>query len=205
MTGFDDAEKLWSPRSVEETQALYAKWASSYDDDTTNMGYATPARVALALRRAGANPSKPILDFGCGTGLSGMALRALGFDLIDGTDISPEMLEIAQTKDAYRQVWLGQPGSMGHVKRGDYTTIAATGVVSLGAAPPETLDLLVNAIAPGGMLAFSYNGATLEDASYMGKLAEVLAADDTELAFEENGPHLPGKDMKSTVYVILKT
>ena len=202
----DDVHKdLWKPHSEEEIGEIYAKWAASYEEDVASWGYVTPARLAMALRQCGANVEKPALDFGCGTGLSGMALKAVGFEVIDGTDISSDMLEIAETKPAYRQVWIGQPGSMGHIKRGDYATIAATGVVSLGAAPPETLDMLVDAIGPGGFLAFSYNDATLADRRYTDRLDIAVLAPDIELVFEEHGPHLPNKGMNSTVYVLQRT
>ena len=201
----DEPSGLWKPHTESEISEIYAKWASSYESDVADWGYATPARLALALRQCGANVEKPALDFGCGTGLSGMALKAVGFDIIDGTDISPNMLEVAEQKPVYRQVWVGEPGSMGHIKRGDYATIAATGVVSLGAAPPETLDMLVDAIGPGGLLAFSYNDATLADRRYTDRLDIALLAPDIELVFEEHGPHLPAKDMNSTVYVLRRT
>ncbi len=196
---------LWTQRTVEETRKIYANWAGNYDADVAKWGYATPARIAVALRQCGANVLKPVLDFGCGTGLSGMALKAVGFDVIDGTDISPEMLEQAEARGVYRQVWKGEPGSMGHIKRGDYSFITATGVVSLGAAPPETLDLLIAALGPGGLLAFSYNEATLADRAYTDKLDVAVLAPDIEMMFEEDGPHLPAKNMSSTVYVLQKT
>ncbi len=197
--------ELWTPRSVEETQEIYAKWGASYDEDMRDWGYATPGRIAMALRQSGANVEKPVLDFGCGTGLCGMALKAVGFDVIDGTDISPEMLEKAEARDVYRQVWLGQPGSMGHIKAGDYAILAACGVVSLGAAPPETLDMLAGCLAPGGLLAFSFNEATMKDRSYTDRLDFLALAPDLEVAFEQDGPHLPGKEMTSTVYVLRRT
>ena len=106
---------------------------------------------------------------------------------------------------AYRQVWRGEPGTLGHIKRGDYAIIVATGVVSLGAAPPETLDMLVEAIGPGGLLAFSFNGATLADRSYTDRLDVALLAPDIELVYEQDGPHLPAKNMTSTVYVLRRT
>lgn len=202
----DDAPKqLWTRHTVEETQAIYRDWAAQYDADVAAWGYATPGRVALALRTSGANVEKPVLDFGCGTGLSGMALKAVGFDVVDGTDISPEMLEQAEARGAYRQVWLGTPGGMGHVARGDYNIITATGVVSLGAAPPETLDMLIDALPSGGFLGFSFNEATLADRSYTDRLDVAVLAPDIEVVFEENGPHLPAKDMSATVYVLKRT
>ena len=134
-----------------------------------------------------------------------MALRAVGFETIDGTDISPAMLEKAKSREAYRQVWLGTAGDLGHIKAGDYPNLVATGVISLGAAPPETLDLLVAALAPGNYLGFSFNDATLADRAYTDRLDIACLASDIELVFEEHGPHLPTKDMKSTVYVLKKT
>ena len=198
-------ESLWTTHSNAEIKEIYANWAQSYEDDVAEWGYVTPTRLALALRQSGANIEKPILDFGCGTGLSGMALKAVGFQVIDGTDISPEMLKKAEGKPAYRQVWKGQAGSMGHIKRADYPTIAATGVVSLGAAPPETLDMLVDAIGSGGLLAFSFNDATLADRRYTDRLDIAVLAPDIELVFEEHGPHLPAKNMGSTIHVLQRT
>ncbi|MEM7719000.1 MAG: methyltransferase domain-containing protein [Pseudomonadota bacterium] len=198
-------KSLWTPHSVEDTRQIYADWATNYDKDVADWGYATPGRIAMALRVSGANTEKGVLDYGCGTGLCGMALRTVGFDVIDGTDISPEMLEQAQAREVYRALWLGEPGSLGHIAPGDYSAVSACGVVSLGAAPPETLDMLVKALAPGNLLAFSYNEATLDDVRYTDRLDMVTSLSDIETVFEENGPHLPAKDMSSTVYVLKRT
>lgn len=202
----DDPENgLWTRHSVEETKDIYANWAETYDSDVTAWGYATPSRIAMALRRSGVNADKPVLDFGCGTGLSGLALKAAGFAQIDGTDISPEMLEKAGARGIYQHLWLSDPGDMGHVKRGQYPIIVATGVISLGAAPPETLDMLIDVVPSGGFLAFSFNEATLADRAYTDRLDVAMLAPDIELAFEEEGPHLPAKNMISAVYVLRRT
>ena len=205
MSDDDAPSGLWQRHSVEETLAIYAGWAETYDSDVTGWGYATPARIAMALRRSGANPDKPVLDFGCGTGLSGLALRAAGFSQIDGTDISPEMLEKARTRGIYQHLWQGTPGTLEHVRRGHYPIIVATGVISLGAAPPETLDLLLDVLPSGGLLAFSFNDATLGDRAYTDRLDIAVLAPDIDLVFEEEGPHLPAKNMMSAVYVLQRT
>ena len=62
--------------------------------------------------------------------------------------------------------------------------------------------MLAAALGPAGMLAFSYNGATLEDRGYTDKLDAIMASGEFEMIFEENGPHLPAKDMSSTVYIL---
>lgn len=198
----DPKDQLWTRHTLEETQEIYRSWAENYDKDVADWGYATPPRVAMALRLAGANTDKSVLDYGCGTGLAGMSLAAVGFQTIDGTDISPEMLTQAEARGAYRQVWLSQPGSLGHIGLGDYPTICACGVISLGAGPAETLELLVSAMTHGNYLGFSYNDATLADRDYTDALDRVCLIPEIELVFEEHGPHLPAKDIGSTVYVL---
>lgn len=193
--------KLWTPRSVEETQQIYADWADGYDGDMQTMSYATPGRVADALTRFTADRMAPVLDFGCGTGLSGGALAKAGFTTIDGTDISPAMLDHARGKGIYRDLWLGTPGEV-RAKPGAYQAIIATGVVSLGAAPPQMLGTLVAALGSGGLLAFSYNDPTLAAPDYVEALDALQANGSAELLFREHGPHLSEKVTGSDVIVL---
>ncbi len=193
-------EPLWVPRPVEETLAMYADWAATYDADVTGAGYATPARIANALD--GRVPyTARVLDFGCGTGLSGLALKDIGFTKIDGTDISAQMLDFAQTRAVYGALWQSQPGTL-DITRGTYDAIVATGVISLGAAPPETLDLVLSKLAPGGLLALSFNDPTIAEGSYDAALQAAQNANTCTVVFRENGPHLPGKNMGSDVMVL---
>ena len=75
-------------------------------------------------------------------------------------------------------------------------------MISLGAAPPDTLDLVLGALAPGGLLALSYNDATLADAEYVAKLDQVQAKGVASLTWFEHGAHLPAKGLGSTVYIL---
>ncbi|MBF9041918.1 methyltransferase domain-containing protein [Rhodobacterales bacterium HKCCE4037] len=191
---------LWEPRSPEETRDLYRDWAETYDEDVQGAGYATPSRLAKALAGIVPDLTVPVLDFGCGTGLSGMALAAEGFTQVDGTDITPEMLQRAEATGAYRKTWIAKPGD---APPEGYDVISAIGVVSLGAAPANTLHVLLAALEPGGLLGFSYNDATLADDSYMKALE--IAQSRAELIHEDYGDHLPGKDMKSSIYILRKS
>ncbi|MEO0936772.1 MAG: methyltransferase domain-containing protein [Pseudomonadota bacterium] len=207
MTDTPFTPKLWTPRSVDETKEVYAQWADTYEEDVQALAYATPARIAAALREVGA-PDGPILDFGCGTGLSGLALRQAGFGPVDGTDISPEMLARAETKThdgapLYRTLTLGAPGQLS-AHPWDYKVVVATGVVSLGAAPPETLDMLLEALEPGGLLAFSYNDPTLDAPAYLDALDRALQ-NGAEQLFREHGPHLSEKVTGADVIVLRRT
>ncbi len=195
--------QLWTPRPVEETMQVYADWAATYDADVGARGYHTPARIAKALE-AFATPKTLMLDFGCGTGLSGLALKAQGFDALHGTDISAEMLEHATARGVYAKTWLSEPGAL-TFGRGAYPVILAVGVVSLGAAPADMLAPLVDKLDSGGLLAFSYNDPTLADPSYINALGDAVAAGLVEVVFREHGPHLDDVDMGSDVIILRHT
>ena len=78
-------------------RALYDDWAAGYDADLEDSAYKTPGRVAEALSAALADKQAPVLDFACGTGLSGVALADAGFKVIDGADISSLSADLVVT------------------------------------------------------------------------------------------------------------
>lgn len=192
--------ELWTPRPVEETMAVYAAWAETYDADIMARGYHTPDRIAEALQ-ARIKPDRCILDFGCGTGLSGKVLQQAGFSNLHGTDITAEMLEKAAARGVYGKTWLSQPGELSF-GRGAYPAIVAAGVVSLGAAPPETLGALVAKLNTGGMLALSFNDPTLDDQSYADALGTEVGSGRAEIVFREHGPHLDDVDMGADIIIL---
>ena len=191
---------LWTPRPVDETIAVYAEWADHYDADVTARGYRTPDRLAAALAEHAPFDAR-ILDFGCGTGISGAALCRAGFTQIDGTDITAEMLEQAKVRGIYRSTWLSAPGDM-PFDTGAYAVIAAIGVISLGAAPADMLAPLVAKLDQGGLLALSFNDPTLGDQSYTDALQSEVSQGHVDVIFREHGPHLDDVDMGSDVIIL---
>lgn len=198
-------DKVYGVKDAKETRALYDQWSESYEAELAENGYVTPSRCAAALAGAMAERDAPLLDFGCGTGLSGAALHAEGFSTIDGMDISAEMLEKARRKGVYRALTQVEAEAPLPVAPGDYRAITAIGVIGAGAAPLAVLDALHAALPSGGLLCFSFNDHTLADPAYEGRVCELVDYGGTRLLFREHGPHLPGLDMKSTVYILEKS
>jgi predicted TPR repeat methyltransferase len=192
--------QLWTPRPVEETIAMYADWAATYDADIITRGYHTPERIAAALKDH-VKPDTQILDFGCGTGLSGQILHTAGFTNLHGTDITPEMLEKAAARGIYGKTWLSEPGQLGF-DRGTYPVIVAAGVISLGAAPAETLGPLTAKLNAGGLLALSFNDPTLADQSYRNALDAAVAEGLADIIFRQHGPHLDDVDMGADIIIL---
>ena len=145
-------EQVYSASSAEELAAAYARWSSEYDRETAALGYCLPFMITAWVSRYVPRGKAALLDAGCGTGLTGPYLRALGYDAIDGLDFSEEMLAIARQRNAYaelKQVALGEtlPWSDGH-------------------APASGLDELARVTKPGGHAIFTVRDTVLEEGGF---------------------------------------
>lgn len=198
-------DKAYDLQNANATRDFYDEWAASYDAEIAENGYATPARCAEALAGV-VDPATPVLDIGCGTGLSGLALRAAGFLTIDGTDLSPEMLSrAAERRGVYRRLFPGDMNEPLPVEPGAYTAVTAVGVINPGHAPPETIDAVLAILPPGGCFAFSLNDHALADPPFPEKVEQVLSGGAATCLHRAHGPHLPGIDLEATVYVLQKS
>jgi len=198
-------DKAYRARDAAATRRLYDDWSASYEAEVADNGYATPERCAEALRKYSNDMRAPVLDFGCGTGLSGLALRRAGFETIDGLDLSADMLAQAGDKNVYRHLQQIEAGAPLSHSPGTYAAIAAIGVIGAGAAPIAVFHTLMNGLAPGNKLVFSFNDHALEDPSNEAGMSEWLDCGAARLLFREHGDHLPGIGLKSNVYVLERT
>ncbi|WP_298918092.1 methyltransferase domain-containing protein [uncultured Roseobacter sp.] len=196
--------KVYDARDAAQTRALYDDWSDSYDAEVAENGYITPSRCAEALAKFAKDQTAPILDFGCGTGLSGLALKLAGFETIDGMDLSEEMLAQAEAKRLYRDLTVIDADAPLAFKPGTYAAIAAIGVIGAGAAPISVLDTLLHALKRDGLLVLSLNDHALEDKTNEARINEWLDCGAARLLLREHGPHLPGIDLGSNVYVLEK-
>ncbi len=197
-------DKAYGARDAASTRELYDDWAASYEAEVAENGYATPGRCAEALKKYIDDQDQPILDFGCGTGLSGLALKLAGFSTIDGLDLSAEMIAQANDKGAYRTLrQIDADAPLSHPP-GEYAAIAAIGVIGAGAAPISVFDTLMKGLGKGGLMVFSFNDHALADKTNEARVNEWTDCGAARLLFREHGPHLPGINLKSNVYVIEK-
>ena len=187
-----------------DSRELYASWASTYDNEVQKNGYVTPERVAKALKDIVTNQSEVILDYGCGTGLSGSALQAVGFTNIDGLDVSQEMVSLAEKKCIYKKLTVFDPSTKIPVHADQYKIITAIGVIGAGAAPLEVFDNLFSLLPPSGLFGFSFNDHTLSDPNYEGKVNQCLSSGQAIILHKSYGNHLPKANLKSNIYILKK-
>jgi len=195
-------DKAYANDGAQDLRVIYDAWASSYEAEVAQNGYVTPARCAAALASFAPDKSLSLLDFGCGTGLAGLAFKLAGFSVIDGLDLSADMLAQARAKGVYRT--LAQIEADAQLPE-TYSLISAVGVIGAGAAPVSVFDSLMHTLPSGGLMVFSFSDLTLADPAHTGRLNEWLDCGAARLLFCEDGPHLPARHMNSTVYVIEKT
>ena len=202
--GFLDA--VYGIGDSRSTKSFYKDWAATYEDEVRANGYVTPGRCARALADLAADMSAPLLDLGCGTGLSGEAFRATGFTTIDGSDFSEEMLSLARAKPGlYRNLILGDLNNPLPGAPGDYAHIAAVGVFSPGHAPATMIDEVIARLNAGGCFVFSLNDHALEDPSYDAHIGALVEKGIAEVAFREYGEHLTARDLRADVCVLRKS
>lgn len=136
---------------------LFDAYAPRFDADLQGrLGYRTPALLAALLERAGVTPdaSRRVLDLGCGTGLSGVALKPFA-KRMTGLDLAPRMLAEAAKRGLYDT--LEEADLLAFLPRhaGRFDLVAAADVLNyLGDLGPA-LRGIAAALAPGGIAAFS--------------------------------------------------
>lgn len=195
-------DRVYEVGTTEEAQGLYDAWAATYDAEVAENGYATPRRIARALAATLPDRAAPILDVGCGTGLSGLALRAEGFTAIDGADVSQGMLDAAREKGAHRALRRVEPEApLAGVSPGAYAAIVACGVIGSGAAPWSLFDACLEVLGPDGLFAVSLNDHALADPE-AARAVERWEPERATVLLREHGAHLPGIGLGSTVLVL---
>ncbi|MHA6687974.1 class I SAM-dependent DNA methyltransferase [Mesorhizobium sp. A556] len=154
--------QVYAAETPQELAQAYAAWSAEYDRETAASGYCLPFLIAAWVARYVAKDAGPLLDAGCGTGLSGPALKALGYEDITGLDMSPEMLGIAGSRQAYRALAQAALGGPLPWADGHFAAFFSTGVFTQGHAPASSLEELVRITRPGGMAIFTVRDVVLD-------------------------------------------
>ncbi len=169
MTKEPNLDAAYALRTPDDSRKLYAAWADSYDTDfAMSHGYQLHNHVARHYAEVGIGP---VLDIGAGTGLCGQALAALGMGPVDGTDISPEMLIVAEGKGIYRRLFEGDVLAGLPASDGQYAGCVSSGTFTNGHVGPAGLDTIMRVTQPGGWIAISINSEHYKSQGFAEKFA----------------------------------
>lgn len=171
--------KAYALQNPDEARNLYDEWAASYDNDLNSIDYAFPAHAATALISAlgGRDVSTiRVLDAGCGTGLLGICLAKNGVKHIEGIDISPKMLEIAQKSGTYAVVEEADLTKPLAKKEGEYDAVTCSGTLTEGHVGPFAIDEFVKVVKSDGIISATVKESVWESAGYKAKVDELVGS-----------------------------
>lgn len=158
-----DLADAYSVSSPDDNRRLYAAWATTYESDfLAGHGYVYHESVVATLLERG-RPTGPVLDVGCGTGVVGAELRRHGVPVIDGVDISSEMLAVAATKRhdddtaVYRSLIEADLTTTTTLRRAEYAAIVSAGTFTHGHLGPDPIGELLGLAAPGAVFVLGVN------------------------------------------------
>ncbi|EBA08156.1 class I SAM-dependent DNA methyltransferase [Sagittula stellata] len=160
-----DLEAAYGLDTPDDNIALYRDWAQTYDAAfAEDMDYVLPMHVAQAYRDGGG--TGPVIDLGAGTGLCGAALRTLGIAPVTATDLSQEMLSVAEGKGIYDRIFTGNLLERLPVDDGAFAGAVSSGTFTHGHVGPEALPEVLRVIRPGSIAVLSVNAAHWVDKGY---------------------------------------
>ena len=173
----------------QKVRAYYDEWASKYEIDVGESEYSGPelaAKLFQQFNRSGRQAvcySFDILDAGCGTGLVGVELAKLGYQCIDGFDLSDVMAQKATETGSYREV----KGDIDMMQAAQsytpqsYAAVLCIGVFTLGHVPPEALRVLIELLSPGGLLVVSTRSHYYDQSDFQQIVDDLIASGEISL------------------------
>jgi predicted TPR repeat methyltransferase len=166
-------DSVYTADTPEALAKAYAAWAATYDSETASLGYLLPFLITAWVSRHVPAGEGPLLDAGCGTGLSGPSLKALGYDSIAGLDLSDDMLKIAGSRNAYSDLKKAMLGGPLPWPDGHFRAFFSTGVFTIGHAPASGLHELVRITRKGGHAIFTVRDQVFETGGFQAVFDEL--------------------------------
>ncbi|RRI02652.1 class I SAM-dependent methyltransferase [Mesorhizobium tamadayense] len=170
-------DSVYTADSPEALAKAYADWAATYDSETASLGYLLPFLITAWLARHVPPGEGPLLDAGCGTGLSGPSLKALGYGDITGLDLSDDMLKLAGSRNAYIKLKKAMLGGPLPWPDRHFRAFFSTGVFTIGHAPAAGLHELVRITKSGGHAIFTVRDQVFESGGFQAVFDELMQAE----------------------------
>lgn len=166
------------------------------------LGYSAYREVSRAYAKFADPSAGPILDVGCGTGLTGKALAALVSAPIDGIDLSPEMVAMARQKQVYRHLFVGDLRKPLPISPQSYAGAVSSGVFTEGHVGVEALDPVLEVLAPGAIFALTVLDH-LWQAGFEARLNELAGDQQLEIVHRSQLKHFATlKNLQSELVVL---
>ena len=149
-------QNAYDLKSPDDNIKLYSVWAETYDISfIDDMQYKLHFAVAEEFVLNGGKGL--ILDVGAGTGAVAEALLQKAKFCIEATDISEEMLKVADSKNIYKRCFFSDLTKEIPVTNSSYDGVVSSGTFTHGHVGPSSISELVRITKPGGLITISIN------------------------------------------------
>ena len=149
-------QNAYDLKSPDDNIKLYSVWAETYDISfIDDMQYKLHFAVAEEFVLNGGKGL--ILDVGAGTGAVAEALLQKAKFCIEATDISKEMLKVADSKNIYERSFFSDLTKEIPVTNSSYDGVVSSGTFTHGHVGPSSISELVRITKPGGLITISIN------------------------------------------------
>lgn len=157
----------------EDVSVYYDDWAENYNEDLKAWEYQAPVEAAKLLKKYMPESGK-ILDAGCGTGLTGNALRDVGYKDITGIDISEKSISLAQKTGAYSQLeQFDLQNRPFPFKQSEFDAVNCIGVLTYIKDLRSLFKEFCRIVRPNGCIVFSHREDLLKASGYFEIIKEL--------------------------------
>ncbi|MEO7371856.1 MAG: class I SAM-dependent methyltransferase [Ilumatobacteraceae bacterium] len=173
-----DSRLQWIYASAGEQQLRdrYDVWAADYDSDLGELHWLAPQAGAERCDHF-AMPGSELLDAGCGTGLVGASLAAMGHTRIVGFDLSPGMLLHSASRGVYAELHEGSLLDRLPFDDGRFGSVVSVGVFTLGHVDGSAFAELARVTAPGGHVSMTFRDDAVDHLGYRDEQQKLIDAD----------------------------
>ena len=184
----------YSLSSPDDNRKYYEGFAPFYDSVfVKDLGYTYPSVVANLLVEK-VKIDGPICDIGCGTGLVASEIKKKAPNaVIDGVDISKEMIQISREKNIYRSLLeLNLEDTLDHLLK-NYSAVVSAGTFTHGHLGPDALNGLISHFKSGTKFVIGINFDHYHSKGFEKKLKALINSNTIE-SFELNEDKVYNKE-----------
>lgn len=201
-------EQARASHDGQHCMALYDKWAATYNNDLApdSQDYVAPLLTAQTALQFSPNRKGAILDAGCGTGLVGEALTLGGATVVDGLDLSPAMLKVAEKTGVYRHLDVGDMTKPLAKPSNMYDVITCAGTFTHGHVGPDpALRELVRLARRGGVVVATVIEDLWQAGGFQAEVEKLAAEGLVKVASLDLKDYVKGRGDKARFVVLEKT
>nr|POF17528.1 williams-beuren syndrome chromosomal region 27 protein [Quercus suber] len=199
--------RAYEASSPDDCKKLYSEWAATYNLDVNSpaMEYVAPTMVAQAVGAANGRIDGSILDAGCGTGLVGVALHQAGARNIDGLDLSPEMIELAEKTAVYNTLNTADLCQRIDIPNAKYDVVTCCGTLTHGHVGPDpALKEFIRITKKGGVVVATVLDDIWSSGGFKAEVERLKVEGSVEVVSTESMEYRRGDAVRARVLVMRK-